>query len=456
MEQGDEAAANKRGAILEKKNAIVHSSITSAEDPQKIIRQALLLIALFFGVLGLWATFSKISGAVVAVGKVKIDTERKTVQHLEGGIVEQIFVREGEEVVVGQTLISLESIQIDSSVDMLSKQLVASLASIERYNAEKNLSEFLDFSSELCKMADFANSNDVLSSEVKIFHARREAINGQISLLKSQIRQINSQIIGFDEQIKAEDVIVGTLVEELKAKKQLYSQRYLEKSQILELERLLASHQGNRGRLKQSRAEANQKNDELLLRIDDSTNRFVEDATSQLGRLNNEVLQLKEKIRPLNDMKKRLDVLAPVAGQVVGLKVHSQGGVIRPGEALMDIVPRDTPLIVETQVPVNKIADISIGQEANIQLDAFDIRLTPLIQGKVVLISADRTEEVTPAGKIPYFICYIEADRGSLEKSHAYLSPGMPATVYIATKERTILYYILEPLVKNWHKAMRE
>lgn len=431
-------------------------TISSIEEPRRIIRQGVIIVFLFFGALGAWATFCKISGAVVASGKVKIETERKTIQHFEGGIIEDILVREGDEVTSGQTLVVLESIQVDASVDMLYKQLTALMASQARFMAEKERKTSIVWDKELIELAEKSRTKEVLANELKIFDARKDALRGQVSLLQSQISQIDAQISGFEEQYRAEHLIIGTLNEELKAKRQLYQERYIEKSQILELERLLASHLGSRGRLKQSIAEAHQKSDECRLRIEDTTNRFLEEVSNQLGRLDNEILQIQEKIRPLMDAKKRLKVVSPVAGRVVGLNIHSKGGVVRSGEALLDIVPTDIPLIVEAQIPVNKITDVFVGQEAQVQLDAFDIRITPLIKGKVIHISADRLEEKTEVGAMPYFMCYIEVTPQTLSDAQMYLSPGMPATVFITTKERTVLYYMLEPLIKNWSKALRE
>ncbi len=426
------------------------------EDPRKIIRQGLLVVAMFFGVLGTWAFFGEISGAVVAPGKVKIETERKTVQHLEGGIVESILVREGEQVQEGQTVIVLEGVQVDASEKMLQKQLVALLAAQTRSAAEKEFKSELAWSETLLDLAASIRSEDVLENERKIFVARREALTGQISLLKSQIAQIDAQILGYQEQMRAEQAIIRTLDEELKAKRQLYAEQYLEKSQILELERMLASHEGNRGHMRQSIAESRQKKDELLLRIEDTKNRLVEEATNQLGKLDNEILQLRERLRPLKDAKKRLQIVAPVTGRVVGLRVHSRGGVVRPGEPLMDIVPENIPLVIETQVPVNKITEVYIGQEALVQLDAFDTRITPHIPARVSYISADRLESQTNAGVMPFYLCYVEIDPAALKESDMYLSPGMPATVFITTRKRTVMYYMFEPLLKNWERALRE
>ena len=426
------------------------------ESPNRIIRQGLLVIGLFFGVLGVWAVFGHISGAVVAPGKIKVETERKTVQHLEGGIVDAILVREGEQVTEGQTLIVLESVQVDASASMLQKQLVGQTAAYLRGTAEKTLENALAWPEDLVQQAALAHCEDVLESEQKIFRARYEALQGQISLLESQVAQVGAQIAGYEDQIRAETKIIATLQEELKAKRQLFNERYLEKSQILELERNLASHEGIRGSKRQEVAEAKQRGAELRLRIEDAKNRFVEQATNEVGKLQNEILQTRERLRPLKDAKHRLQVVAPVTGRVVDLKVHSKGGVVRAGEPLMDIVPEDNPLIVETRVPVNKITDVFIGQAALVQLDAFDVRLVPHIPGKVTYISADRLEERTNMGSNPYYLCYVEIDPKGLEQEQAYLSPGMPATVFITTKQRTVIYYMLEPLLKSWDRALRE
>lgn len=426
------------------------------EDPNHIIRQGLLVVVLFFGSLIMWAVFGEISGAVVAPGTIKIDTQRKTVQHLEGGIIDSIMVREGDEVKEGQTLIVLESVQVDASTEMLQKQLVAQQAAHCRAQVEKELGSELSWPDDLIELARISHSEDVLENEKINFAVRRDALNGQISLLKSQISQLKSQIAGYEDQIRAEAAIIATLNEELGAKRQLVKERYLDKSHILELERNLASHQGQRGRMRQAVAEAKQRISESNLRMKDLQNRFIEAASGESGRLQNEILQLQERIRPLEDARKRLSVTAPVSGRVVDLKVHSKGGVVRSGEPLMDIVPTDTPMIAEVQVPVNKITEVYSGQEALVQMDAFDTRLVPHIAATVRHVSADRLEDRTGMGVMPYYLCYVEIDPEALKKEDVYITPGMPVTVFITTRKTSVIYYMLEPLIKSWERSLRE
>ena len=155
--------------------------------------------------------------------------------------------------------------------------------------------------------------------------------------------------------------------------------------------------------------------------------------------------------------QERLDVLAPVSGRIVGLEVHSPGGVISPGQKLMDIVPEDSPLVAEVHIPVHEIADVHVGREAQAQLDAFDRSTTPLIPAKVISIAADRQEEQTSMGMVPYYLCYVQLFPESAETSREiYISPGMPVTIFITTRKQTVLSYILEPLLRNWDRALRE
>ena len=155
------------------------------------------------------------------------------------------------------------------------------------------------------------------------------------------------------------------------------------------------------------------------------------------------------------DAATRLQIKAPVTGRVVDLKVHSRGAVVRPGEVLMDIVPHDNPLIVETQVPVNKITEVYVGQKALVQLTAFDTRVIPPMHAKVTYLSADALKPDGGYGE-PYYLCHVEVEPEALIEERLYMTPGMPATVYITTVERTIVYYMFEPYLRNWERALRD
>lgn len=421
-----------------------------------IIRQGLIVIVLFFGVLGGWAVFGEISGAVVVPGAIKIDTERKTVQHLEGGIVDSIEVREGDTVKQGQTLITLRSVTVDSSVDMAQKNLILFLAARCRYEAEKNLFQDIVWTEELLALSDRYDSHDVLEGERKSFETRRASYQSQIDVLSSQERQLDEQIVGLREELTAERSIIAALTEELAAKRTLVARKYLEKSQVLELERQLATHKGAQGKARQSIAAAEQQKNGLKLQREGLSIGVMEQAAGEINALDSKILQTREELRPLRDAKRRLHVSAPVSGRIVGLQVHSPGGVIAPGQALMDIVPEDAPLIAEAHIPVDKIADVYVGQEAQAQLDAFARSKIPLIPAKVTHIAADRQEEQTAMGTMPFYLSHIQVFPEKADTPDIYISPGMPVTIFITTKKQTILHYMLEPLLRSWDRALRE
>lgn len=422
-----------------------------------IIRQGLIVIVLFFGVLGGWAVFGRISGAVVVPGTIIIATERKTVQHLEGGIIDVIHVREGDSVESGQPLITLRSVTVNSSVDMAHKNLILLLAARNRYEAEKELFRPIRWDSELLELATRYDSRDVLESEQKMFEARRASFQSQAELLDSQIVQITQQILGLQEEKRAEKAIIATLTEELNAKRSLVAKKYLERSQVLELERRLATHRGNHGKLRRTIAATEQEKSGLQLQKEGLTIGIIEQAAKEMNELDSKILQTREQLRPLEDTQDRLEVVAPVSGRIVGLAVHSPGGVISPGQKLMDIVPDNAPLVAEVHIPVNEIANVHIGQDAQAQLDAFRRSTTPLIPARVLHIAADRQEEQTSVGPVPYYLCHVRIFPEDVESSERiYLSPGMPVTIFITTRKQTILSYIMEPLLQNWDRALRK
>lgn len=421
-----------------------------------IIRHGLVIIVLFFGILGGWAIFGEISGAVVVPGTIKIDTERKTVQHLEGGIVDSIEVREGDTVTQGQPLINLRSVTVNSSVDMANKNLIIFIAAKCRYEAEKNLFTDIIWTNELMELVEKYHSHDVLEGEKKSFEARKASYQSQVDVLTSQEKQLDEQILGLREELNAEKEIIATLTEELTAKRTLVSKKFLEKSQVLELERQLATHKGAHGKIRQSIAATEQQKNGLKLQRQGLSIGVTEQASTEINALDSKILQTREEMKPLSDAKHRLQVAAPVSGRIVGLQVHSPGGVIAPGQELMDIVPEDAPLIAEVHIPVEKIADVFVGQEAQAQLDAFARSKDAMLPAKVLHIAADRQEEQTSMGMMPFYLSHVQVFPEESDNPDLYISPGMPVTVFITTKKQTILHYMLEPLLRSWDRALRE
>lgn len=426
-------------------------------NPTKFIIAGLLVIFCFFGGLAAWSVFFPFQGAVIAPGTVKVSGERKIVQHLEGGIINKILVKEGDKVEKGDILIRLKSIKVEANVDLLEGRLYTKLAEYDRLTAEVEMASQITWSEELLNQQEDKNAVKIMKAEKDIFLSRRSDIEGKISLYHSQIKQLGNRIDGADEEFSTQKEIIVNLEEEVEVKKGLFQENYMGKPEIMELQRRLSEHKGRRGKLKQDMAEYRQMIEEYKLRIVDIKNQYREKAITQLGETKDTIFEIKEQIKPAQDTQTRLTVRAPISGEVINMRVHSEdSGVITPGMPLLDIVPAKSKLIISARVNPQDITRIHNGQETKVQLSAFDRNLTPPVPGIVTYIAPDLITEQTPRGMMSYYIAHIEVTEQDLKENNAYLSPGMPAACYITTDKRSVISYLLRPLLINADRAMRE
>jgi HlyD family type I secretion membrane fusion protein len=424
-------------------------------DSRHIIMWGMLIIFVFFGIGGAWISLAQISGAVISSGEVRVDTERKTVQHLEGGIIKEIHVRNGDKVKAGQTLITLDSSRVISQTEQIQLRLAAARLADVRLQAERAMHKQVDWP-ESDPGIDREKFEELLESAQKVFESRRRALTEQTSLLEKQIDQLHQQDISLEGRIEAEERIIAALKEELEAKQVLYERQYIDKTRILELERSIAEREGSMAQLHGSRAELRERIAELGLRISALKSEYRQKAIEEHNENQQRLYDLQQQLLPLLDASRRLNITAPVSGEVIAMQVQSLGGVIKPGEPILDIVPEDSPLIVECNIQVKDITHVRKGQEADVQLLAFEQRTTPKIPGKVVYISADRIMQKTPYGEQPTYIVHVELDKEELHANGLYISAGMPAAVFIKTEPRTVLNYLIEPLKENFDRALRE
>ena len=427
-------------------------------NPTRLIIAGLLVIFCFFGGLSAWSLYFPFQGAVIAPGTVKVSGERKTVQHLEGGIIDEILVKPGDQVQKGDILIRLKSIRVEANVDLLEGRLYGKLAEQDRLMAELEMASNITWSEELLDEQGNRDVAKIMATEEGIFLSRRSDIQGKISLYHSQIKQLGNRIAGAQEELAPQTKIIANLQEEVDLKKKLFQENYMGKPEVMELQRRLAEHEGRRGRLKQDIAEYQQMIEEYKLRIVDIKNEYRENAVTQLGENKDIVFEIKEQIKPAQDTHDRLTVRAPISGEVINMQVHSEeSGVINPGMPLLDIVPSDSKLIINARVSPQDITRVHKGQETKVQLSAFDRNLTPLVPGVVTYIAADLITEQSPGGMMmSYYIAHIEVTEADLKANNAYLSPGMPAACYITTDKRSVISYLLKPILINADRAMRE
>lgn len=425
-------------------------------NPKNLIFAGMIVIAIFFGGLGGVAAFMPYSGAVIAPGTVKVQQERKTVQHLEGGIVEQIFVREGDRVEKGDVLIRLKSSQVTSNVALLRGRLAAKMIEGARLEAQRDFRESIIIPDNLPKGID--DIDQLIQVEKDQFDDTRKSLESSINIQKARIRQLEQKIQGTIDEREANTEIMASLAEEIKAKSELMTGRYIDKAQVLTLKRHLAEQKGRKASLNQVLAESREMIEEINFSIRSLENSYRETASANLGQVSDEIFQTRKQLGPQVDAENRLDITAPVTGIVLNMNIHSeQGGVITPGAPILDIVPENADLIVDCRLRQDQITKVFIDQLARVQISAFNRITIPPLAGRVSYISADSVDEQTPQGyQIPSYIIHIRVDPQELEKNKVTLSPGMTATSFITTEKRTFLQYLVEPIMLNLDQSLRE
>lgn len=426
-------------------------------DPTRYIIAGLLVIVLFFGGLTAWSVFFPFNGAVIASGMVRVSGEKKMVQHLEGGLINKIFVKDGDKVSAGDVLIELESSQVTSNVDLLQGRLWAKQAEAARYKAEAGMKSKIGWPEEFEKLKNNKDVSKTILTEENIFSSRRSDLQGKTELYNSQIKQLENRIEGAKEERKSLEEIILNLQEDLKSKRPLVKEKYMGKTNVLELERLLSDQKGRRGKLNQDIAQFHQMIQEFKLRIVDIENQYRETAVSNLGQVTDTIFEIQEQIKPHLDEKERLEIRAPISGTVINMQIHSEeSGVVRPGMPLLEIVPADLKMIIKVQVKPQDIVSVKPGQETKVQLAAFHRNSTPPVKGTVTYVSPDLLSQQMGQGTISYYEAHVEVDPEDLAAKNAYLSPGMPVSCYITTEKRTVISYLLGPLLKNVDVALRE
>lgn len=415
-----------------------------------------LALAMLVGGFGLWATTTEIAGAVVSSGRVEVEQNQQVVQHPDGGVVEAIFVRNGDLVKAGDPLIQLDGTLLRSELTIVEGQFFEILARRGRLEAERDDSRHLSFPEELVKAAgqrpDFAA---LMAGQENLFAARQETSANEIEQLQKRRAQILNQIDGIAAQrVSAADQL-ALIDKELTDLRSLLDRGLTQAGRVLALEREKARLAGTAGELDAARAEAEGKVTEIDIEILKRGSTRREDASTQLRDLGYRELELAERRRSLIEQIDRLDIRAPVSGIVHALQVTTPRSVVRAAEPVLYIIPQDRPLVIAAQVSPIHVDEIAIGQEVALRFAAFDSRTTPELLGQVRQISADALTDET--SRASYYRTEIVLDRGELAKLDGRaIIPGMPVEVFIRTGERTPLAYLVKPLAEYFSRAFRE
>ncbi len=414
-----------------------------------------LMIALFFGGLGTWAALAPLSGAVVANGVVKVDGNRKSVQHLDGGIVKDLRVKEGDHVQAGDVLIVLDDTQSRAEYDVLSEQYVVLRATEARLLAELANQTVLEIPSELAARKDDAYVKSIWVGQVKQFESRRAAIAGQRNVIGEKIHQLQSQIDGAEAQVKAFTEQNESVRAEADSVAPLVGKMLLPRPRLLQLQRTGFSLEGQIADAQANIAKFRQAIAEQKLQIAQLTNERMTEVTKELREIHAHLVEVIPKRKSAEAALSRMEIRAPYSGRVVGLNVFAIGAVIQRGEKILDIVPDDEGLTVAAQVAVEDISEIRPGMKSELHLTAYKQRIVPAIHGEVLDVSADRLTD--PKTSSSYYVATIRPDIAELaELPDVHLYPGMPATVMVPTEARTAFDYIVGPLVQSFHRAFRQ
>lgn len=426
---------------------------TNASSP---LRWGILVLLFGFGGFTLWAAFAPLDAGVTAEASVQVFGNRKAVQHLEGGSVDEILVQEGDYVEAGQVLIRLNRTRALSEQAVASAQYIVSKTIEARLEAERDGSDEIHYSPEL--LASYGNDPRFIEArkvQEQLFLTRRSALKGEVEILEENLRGAQQQLRGLEEVQKSRRSQIDFARQELNGVRELAKEGYLPRNRMLNLERdaaqleaALSNDVVEAGRTRNQIAE-------LKLRILQRQQEFQKEVQTQLSDIQKETSSLAERLAALDYTVRETEIRAPIAGFVQDVTVHTEGGVIGQGEQLMEIVPKDQRFIIQAQVPVQSIDKVESGLEVEITFPAFNHARTPNIPGKVLTVSADRLTDEKSG--MPYYLAQIEVTPEGMELLRFNnVRPGMPAAVLIRTGERTMMSYILKPFLERLDKSFTE
>jgi HlyD family type I secretion membrane fusion protein len=438
--------------------------MTASRHPATGIRGTTLfglsVVAVFFAAMGGWAAKASLSGAVIAQGSIKVSSDRQPVKNQTSAIVSEVLVSEGQDVAADQLLLRLDDIQSRAQVEQLSGELDALLAEEGRLSAERAGAQTIEFPPELRKKESQPAVVRILAQQERLFASRRSAFDGQLALIQQTVRQLEDQIVGKRAEVASQDRQLELIRQETEDTRYLFNKGYAPKSKLLALERAEAALEGAKASLTAGIAEAEKSIEESRLRMRQLQKDWLTEVDGDFGKVRKQIDDVQPRLRAAGHQLGLTEIRAPVAGRILSLLVRSPGRVIQPTDVLMEIVPSSQALVVEAAIKPDEVDDVVAGMPAEVKLTAFNQRLMPRLNATVIQVSADRLVDQRSGGGYYQVLLTINpedvaAASGVLGR-HVALLPGMPAVATIATRERTVLDYLLAPIYDGLDRAMRE
>lgn len=421
----------------------------------RVIGAGIVVVALLFGGFGTWALTADLASAVLASGIVTVDGKRKQVQHQEGGTVKALLVSDGDRVEMGQPLVLLDETRPQAVYRMTKASHDAALMRQARLAAERDTATDVPVPAELVDVQDAPEVAELIAGQRALFAARRESLNGTIEILIQREAQLDREIVGLAAQEKSKARQLELVRDELDGQQQLFSQGLSPKTRVLALEREQARLEGERGELIADIARTEKAIGETRMEVLQRKREFRESVESELRTTQQELFDLRERMVATKDVLDRIVVRAPASGVVVGLDVNTIGGVIAPGETILEIVPDSKELVVEARVSPLDVDSLRIGQPAEVRFTAFRQQTTPLLEGSFVYVSADVMLDERSGQS--HYVVRVQVPEDEVRRlGELELVPGMPAEVAIKTGDQRPVDYLVQPIVQSIDRAWRE
>lgn len=413
----------------------------------------IFVIFMLVGVFGIWLGMAPLNSAAVAVGKINVVSNKKIIQHLEGGVVDKIFVKDGDVVKAGDPLVEIKNAALQSEIGIVRADYLRTSAIVSRLEAQKDDASEIKFSDDIKQISGY---EEVANGQISIFNEQNKLLDNEKTILKQRIKQLENQIQGAKAIMSAKKDRIASLNEEIREWERLFKEQLADKVRLRDLNREKTAVEGElaagTAEIARLGVQINETQGQIALR----DRSFKEDILKKLEDAKIRLVDLEQRYNALKDQSERTIVKSPVEGSVVELAFHTIGGVIRPGERIMSIVPDDTDYVVEAKLNVVDIDTVHVGQLADIRFSAFQHKPSFVMEGKVTYVSADSVQD--NAGHSYYDIKAELTPEGMKEfdRNEFFIVPGMPVEVMIKTGDRTMLEYVLKPFIDMFKRAFNE
>lgn len=425
-------------------------------NPKPIALLGYAIIFITFGVFGGWAAVAKLDSAVVASGTISLEGNRRVVQHLEGGIVGEILVKEADVVKQGDVIIRLRDIEARSNLEVLDARLKSLSMIMARLNAERWMKDNIEIPEELLTDNIPADVQANIDDQIALFEDQRSILDSQLSILTSRIEQIHVQIKGLELQKSALERRVVNFTELLERMRDGSARGLIEKNTVNQREDELIQIESTLGQVISDIAQARNQIGETEHEMLRTQQEYRQHANAELEKVSAQIAELSERAKVAQDVLSRTEIRAPSSGTIQDLQVHTVGSVIRAGEVLMELVPEDEQLIINARVSPTDVDNVAPGLSTEVRFTAFKSKLTPIVLGSVQTVSEDVITPENP-NDLPFFLARVDVNKEDVpEAIRDRLTAGMPVDVIITTGERTMVNYIVSPLMDAVRKSMLE